>query len=52
MYHVPLSIQKPEIPYKKQFLTYLRLSNLKLGYLINFGAALMKDGIIRTVNGL
>ncbi|NCU42674.1 MAG: GxxExxY protein, partial [Candidatus Moranbacteria bacterium] len=24
----------------------------KLGYLLNFGAALMKDGIIRAVNGL
>ena len=37
--------------HKKQVLTYLRLSKLKLGYLINFGEALMKDGITRVVNG-
>lgn len=36
----------------KQLLTYLKLTELKLGYLLNFGEALMKDGIIRTVNGL
>jgi len=38
--------------HKKQLLTYLRLSGLRLGYLLNFGAALMKDGIVRMVNGL
>ena len=38
--------------HKKQLLTYLRLTNTKLGFILNFGAALMKDGIIRTVNGL
>jgi GxxExxY protein len=38
--------------HKKQTLTYLKLTGLKLGYLLNFGAALMKDGIIRIVNGL
>ena len=37
---------------KKQLLTYLRLSNIKLGLLINFGAALIKEGIFRIVNGL
>jgi GxxExxY protein len=37
---------------KKQVLTYLRLSERKLGYLLNFGEALMKDGISRIVNGL
>ncbi len=37
--------------HKKQVLTYLRLTGLKLGYLLNFGEALMKDGIIRIVNG-
>ena len=36
----------------KQLFTYLRLKNLRLGYLLNFGAALMKDGIKRMVNGL
>ena len=37
---------------RKQIQTYLRLTKLKLGYLLNFGAALMKDGIVRAVNGL
>ena len=38
--------------HKKQVLTYLRLTNLKLSLLINFGEALIKDGITRVVNGL
>lgn len=38
--------------HKKQVLTYLRLTNLKLGLLINFGEALIKDGITRVSNGL
>lgn len=38
--------------HKKQLLTYLRLTNLKLGLLINFGSELIKDGITRVVNGL
>lgn len=37
---------------RKQIQTYLRLTGLKLGYLFNFGAALMKEGIVRAVNGL
>ena len=37
---------------KKQIQTYLKLANLKLGYLLNFGEALMKNGITRAVNGL
>jgi GxxExxY protein len=36
----------------KQLLTYLRLSQLRLGLLINFGAPLFKHGIHRIVNGL
>jgi GxxExxY protein len=36
----------------KQLRTYLRLLNMKLGLLINFNAPLLKDGIIRIVNGL
>ena len=35
-----------------QLLTYLRLSNLKLGLLINFNTRLLKDGINRIVNNL
>lgn len=36
----------------KQLLTYLRLTGIKLGLLINFKEALIKDGIKRVVNGL
>ncbi len=38
--------------HKKQLLTYLRLSDMKLGYLINFGERLAKDGISRIANGV
>jgi GxxExxY protein len=38
--------------HKKQILTYLKVSGLKLGLLINFGAPLIKDGIIRIANGM
>ena len=38
--------------HKKQLLTYLRLTGLKLGFLLNFSESLMKNGITRTVNGL
>ncbi len=38
--------------HKKQLLTYLRLADKRLGLLINFGAALIKDGISRVVNRL
>ncbi len=36
----------------KQLLTYLKLTELKLGLLINFNEALIKNGIHRIVNGL
>ncbi len=35
----------------KQVLTQLRLSGLKLGLLINFGEAHLKNGIKRLING-
>jgi len=35
-----------------QILTYLRLSNCKLGMLINFNSVYFKDGVRRVVNGL
>ena len=38
--------------HKKQLLTYLKLTGLKLGYLLNFGEELMKNGIVRTINGV
>ena len=38
--------------FEAQMLTYLRLTRLKLGLVINFGERLVKDGIHRVVNGL
>lgn len=38
--------------FKAQLLTYLRLSDLKLGLLINFGKKSIKEGISRVVNNL
>ena len=38
--------------FEAQMLTYLRLTKLKLGLVINFGERLVKDGIHRVVNGL
>ena len=38
--------------HKKQLLTYLKLSDMKLGYLLNFGDELMVGGITRIVNEL
>ncbi len=46
------SVESVSKSHKKQILTYLRLAQMKLGFLLNFGAAVMKDGITRTVNGL
>jgi GxxExxY protein len=45
------SVERITPAHKKQLLTYLRLTGLKLGYLLNFGEALMRDGITRTING-
>ncbi len=45
------SIESVSKAHKKQVLTYLKLTNMKLGYLLNFGEALMKDGITRVLNG-
>ncbi|MBS4013003.1 MAG: GxxExxY protein [Bacteroidetes bacterium] len=36
----------------KQLLTYLKLTELKLGLLVNFNVNLIKDGIVRIVNNL
>jgi GxxExxY protein len=38
--------------FEAQLLTYLRLTGLKLGLVINFGERLVKDGIHRVVNNL
>ena len=46
------SVEKISPAHKKQLLTYLKLTNTKLGLLLNFGAAIMVDGIDRIVNDL
>jgi GxxExxY protein len=46
------SVEQVSQAHKKQLLTYLRLMDCKLGFLLNFGEALMKRGITRTVNGI
>lgn len=38
--------------HKKQLLTHLRLADKRLGLLINFNVALIKDGITRVANGM
>jgi GxxExxY protein len=45
-------VEKVNNAHRKQLLTYLRLTGMKLGFLLNFGEAMMRDGIIRTVNRL
>lgn len=45
------SVEAVHPAHKKQLLTYLKLTGLKLGYLLNFGDELMKNGITRTING-
>lgn len=46
------SVEKTAPVHKKQTLTYIRLADLRLGLLLHFGAALMKNGITRLVNRL
>lgn len=46
------SVEKVMAAHKKQVQTYLKLTKCKLGYLLNFGEAFMRDGITRCVNGL
>lgn len=46
------SVEKVADVHRKQVLTYLRLSGFRLGYILNFGGALMREGIVRIVNGL
>ncbi|SMG42321.1 GxxExxY protein [Marivirga sericea] len=46
------SVESLQAVHKKQLLTYLKLSNIKLGLLINFNENLLKNGIKRIVNGL
>ena len=44
------SCEKIEPIHKAQLLTYLKLSGLNLGLILNFNVSLMRDGIVRIVN--
>jgi iron complex transport system substrate-binding protein len=44
------SLEKTAPVHSKQLLTYLRLLNLEVGLLINFGGATLKEGLVRVVN--
>jgi GxxExxY protein len=46
------SIEEVAPVHQKQLLTYLRLTDKRLGLLVNFNVALIKDGIQRIVNKL
>ena len=46
------SCEKIEPIHKAQLLTYLKLSGLNLGLLLNFNVPIMRDGIVRIVNEL
>lgn len=46
------SVEMLTAAHRKQIQTYLSLTGYRLGYLLNFGAALMKNGIVRCVNRL
>ena len=45
------SVEQLHKAHKKQVLTYCKLTGCKLGFLLNFGESLMKDGISRIING-
>jgi len=46
------SVERLAEVHHKQLLTYLKLTNLKLGILVNFNVDRIKEGIFRKVNGL
>ena len=46
------SVEEMKPVFAKQLLTYLRLSGLELGLLLNFGAPSLKNGIERVANNL
>ena len=46
------SCEKIEEIHRAQLLTYLKLSGLRLGLLLNFNVPVMRDGIVRIVNKL
>ena len=44
------AVDKIEAIHKAQLLTYLKLSNISLGLILNFNVPVMRDGIVRIVN--
>ena len=46
------STEKMSLVYHKQVMTYLKITGLQVGLLINFGMATLKEGFARIVNGL
>ena len=50
--HVELGTGLFENIHKKQLLTYLKLTDIKLGLLVNFNVDLIKNGVVRIVNKL
>ena len=46
------SVEKTSAVHRKQTLTCIRLADLQLGLLINFGASLLKNDLHRLVNQL
>jgi GxxExxY protein len=50
---IELKVVEAILPvHRAQLLSYLRLGGFKLGYLLNFRVAHMREGIVRMVNGL
>jgi iron complex transport system substrate-binding protein len=46
------SVERLAPVHSKQLLTYLKLTNTRVGLLINFGAPALREGLHRIVNGL
>ena len=46
------SVERIAVVHRKQVLTYLRLSGIHLGLLVNYGATLGQEGFERIVDGL
>jgi GxxExxY protein len=46
------SCERIESIHKAQLLTYLKISGLRIGLIINFNVPVLKDGIVRMVNNL
>lgn len=45
------SVERVSKVHSKQVLTYMRLTGITLGYLLNYGEERMMDGVTRIANG-